>query len=118
MWDFVRYARGAGIMSQARGSAAGSIVSYLLGLTVIDPIRYGLLFERFLTRERKSMPDIDLDFADDRREEVIQYCRDKYGEDKVAQIIAFGTMAGAGRGARRGAGAGYPASRRWTGSPS
>jgi DNA polymerase III subunit alpha len=93
VWDFVRYARSVGIMSQARGSAAGSLVSYLLGLTVIDPIRYGLLFERFLTRERKSMPDIDLDFADDRREEVIQYCRDKYGEDKVAQIITFGTMA-------------------------
>src|SRR5437660_423560 len=92
VWDFVRYARSVGIMSQARGSAAGSIVSYLLGLTVIDPIQYGLLFERFLTRERKSMPDIDLDFADDRREEVIQYCRDKYGADKVAQIIAFGTM--------------------------
>ncbi len=93
VWDFVRYARSVGIMSQARGSAAGSIVSYLLGLTVIDPIRYGLLFERFLTRERKSMPDIDLDFADDRREEVIQYCRDKYGEERVAQIITFGTMA-------------------------
>jgi DNA polymerase-3 subunit alpha len=93
VWDFVRYARSVGIMSQARGSAAGSIVSYLLGLTVIDPIHYGLLFERFLTRERKSMPDIDLDFADDRREEVIQYCRDKYGEERVAQIITFGTMA-------------------------
>jgi DNA polymerase-3 subunit alpha len=91
--DFVRFARGRGIMSQARGSAAGSLVSYLLGLTVIDPLRYNLLFERFLNRERKSMPDIDLDFADDRREEVIQYCRDKYGADHVAQIIAFGTMA-------------------------
>src|SRR6185503_5001920 len=91
--DFVRFARSRGIMSQARGSAAGSVVSYLLGLTVIDPLRYNLLFERFLNRERKSMPDIDLDFADDRREEVIQYCRDKYGADHVAQIIAFGTMA-------------------------
>ncbi|MFN3651897.1 MAG: DNA polymerase III subunit alpha [Armatimonadota bacterium] len=91
--DFVRFARSRGIMSQARGSAAGSLISYLLGLTVIDPLRYGLLFERFLNRERKSMPDIDLDFADDRREEVIQYCRDKYGADHVAQIIAFGTMA-------------------------
>lgn len=91
--DFVRFARSAGIMSQARGSAAGSVVSFLLGLTVIDPLQYNLLFERFLTRERKSMPDIDLDFADDRREEVIQYCRDKYGKDHVAQIIAFGTMA-------------------------
>ncbi len=91
--DFVRFARSRGIMSQARGSAAGSLVSYLLGLTVIDPLRYNLLFERFLNRERKSMPDIDLDFADDRRDEVIQYCRDKYGADHVAQIIAFGTMA-------------------------
>jgi DNA polymerase-3 subunit alpha len=91
--DFVRFARSRGIMSQARGSAAGSLISYLLGLTVIDPLRYNLLFERFLNRERKSMPDIDLDFADDRREEVIQYCRDKYGADHVAQIIAFGTMA-------------------------
>jgi len=91
--DFVRFARSRGIMSQARGSAAGSLVAYLLGLTVIDPLRYNLLFERFLNRERKSMPDIDLDFADDRREEVIQYCRDKYGADHVAQIIAFGTMA-------------------------
>jgi DNA polymerase-3 subunit alpha len=93
VYDFVRFARSRGIMSQARGSAAGSIVSFLLGLTVIDPLRYNLLFERFLNRERKSMPDIDLDFADDRREEVIQYCRDKYGADHVAQIIAFGTMA-------------------------
>jgi DNA polymerase-3 subunit alpha len=91
--DFVRFARSQGIMSQARGSAAGSLVSYLLGLTVIDPLRYNLLFERFLNRERKSMPDIDLDFADDRRDEVIQYCRDRYGADHVAQIIAFGTMA-------------------------
>ncbi|MGV3720229.1 MAG: DNA polymerase III subunit alpha, partial [Actinomycetota bacterium] len=93
VYDFVRFARSRGIMSQARGSADGSLVSYLLGLTVIDPLRYNLLFERFLNRERKSMPDIDLDFADDRREEVIQYCRDKYGADHVAQIIAFGTMA-------------------------
>lgn len=100
--DFVRFARSQGIMSQARGSAAGSLVAYLLGLTVIDPLRYSLLFERFLSRERKSMPDIDLDFADDRRDEVIQYCRDKYGADHVAQIIAFGTMAA--KGAVRDAG--------------
>ena len=93
VWDFVRFARSRGIMSQARGSAAGSVVSYLLGLTTVDPLRYNLLFERFLNRDRQSMPDIDLDFADDRREEVIQYCRDKYGKDCVAQIIAFGTMA-------------------------
>lgn len=93
VWDCVRHARSKGIMAQARGSAAGSLVSYLLGLTVIDPIEYNLLFERFLTRERKSMPDIDLDFADDRRDEIIQYVKEKYGEDRVAQIIAFGTLA-------------------------
>jgi DNA polymerase-3 subunit alpha len=94
--DFVRFARGQQIVSQARGSAAGSIVSYLLGLTTIDPLRYSLMFERFLNPDRKSMPDIDLDFADDRREEVLQYCKDKYGEDHVAQIVAFGTMAAKG----------------------
>src|SRR5438067_805613 len=93
VWDFVRFAKSGGIMAQARGSAAGSLVSYLLGLTAIDPLAYDLTFERFLTRERKSMPDIDLDIADDRREEVIQYARDRYGEDRVAQILALGTLA-------------------------
>jgi DNA polymerase-3 subunit alpha len=93
VWDFVRFAHSQAIMAQARGSAAGSLVSYLLGLTVIDPLRYSLIFERFLTRERKSMPDIDLDIADDRRDEVIQYARQKYGEDRVAQILALGTLA-------------------------
>ncbi|MBI3909661.1 MAG: DNA polymerase III subunit alpha [Armatimonadetes bacterium] len=93
VWDFVRYARSVGIPAQGRGSVAGSLVSYLLGLTVIDPLRYHLIFERFLTRERKSLPDIDLDFADDRRDEVIDYVRRKYGEEHVAQIIAFGTLA-------------------------
>src|SRR5207237_4919853 len=103
VWDFVYFARSRGIMAQSRGSAAGSLVSYLLSLTVIDPLRYNLIFERFLTRERKSMPDIDLDIADDRREEVIQYARDKYGEDRVAQILALGTLAAraAGRDAGR-----------------
>lgn len=91
--DFTRFARSRGIMSQARGSAAGSIVAYLLGLTCIDPLRYNLMFERFLNPDRKSMPDIDLDFEDERRDEVLQYCKDKYGEDHVAQIITFGTMA-------------------------
>src|SRR5207253_650725 len=73
VWDFVNFARSRGIMAQARGSAAGSVVSYLLGLTAIDPLPYNLMFERFLNRDRKSMPDIDLDIQDDRREEVIQY---------------------------------------------
>ncbi len=93
VWDFVRFARSRGIMAQARGSAAGSLVTYLLGLTVVDPLRYHLMFERFLNRDRKSMPDIDVDITDDRREEVIQYVRDRYGEDHVAQIITFGTLA-------------------------
>lgn len=93
VWDFVNFARSRGIMAQARGSAAGSLVSYLLGLTAIDPMAYQLMFERFLNRDRKSMPDIDLDIQDDRREEVIQYARDKYGEDRVAQILALGTLA-------------------------
>lgn len=90
--DFVRYAHGRGIPARCRGSAAGSVVSYLLGITNVDPLRYGLLFERFLYMERITPPDIDLDFADYRREEVIQYCRDKYGPDHVAQIITFGTL--------------------------
>lgn len=92
--DFVNWAKNQGIVvGPGRGSAAGSFVSYLLGITNIDPIRYDLLFERFLNPERISMPDIDLDFADDRRDEVLNYVRHKYGEDHVAQIITFGTMA-------------------------
>lgn len=92
--DFVNWARSQGIVvGPGRGSAAGSFVSYLTGITNIDPIEYTLLFERFLNPERVSMPDVDMDFADDRRDEVIEYCRNKYGWDHVAQIITFGTMA-------------------------
>lgn len=90
--DFVRYARSCGISCGARGSAAGSLVTYLLEISKVDPIRYGLLFERFLNPERISPPDIDIDFDDDRRAEVIEYVRQKYGRDCVAQIITFGTM--------------------------
>jgi len=90
--DFIRYGRSKGIACVARGSAAGSIVTYLLEISNVDPIRYGLLFERFLNPERVNPPDIDIDFADDRRQEVIQYVRDKYGQDAVAQIVTFGTM--------------------------
>jgi len=93
VWDFVNYARGQDIRCLARGSAAGSLVSYSLGITNVDPLRYDLLFERFLNPERKSMPDIDMDFPDDRREEVIRYVAGKYGWDRVAQIVTFGTLA-------------------------
>ena len=90
--DFVRYGRSKGVTCVARGSAAGSIVTYLLEISNVDPIRYGLLFERFLNPERVNPPDIDIDFADDRRGDVIEYVREKYGRDSVAQIITFGTM--------------------------
>jgi len=90
--DFVRFGRNKGITCVARGSAAGSIVTYLLEISNVDPIRYGLLFERFLNPERVNPPDIDIDFADDRRADVIEYVREKYGRDSVAQIITFGTM--------------------------
>ena len=90
--DFIRYGRSQGIACVARGSAAGSIVTYLLEIANVDPIRYGLLFERFLNPERINPPDIDIDFADDRRADVIEYVRKKYGNDSVAQIITFGTM--------------------------
>jgi DNA polymerase-3 subunit alpha len=90
--DFVRYGREKGVACVARGSAAGSIVTYLLGISNVDPIRYGLLFERFLNPERVNPPDIDIDFADDRRADVIEYVRQKYGRDAVAQIVTFGTM--------------------------
>jgi DNA polymerase III subunit alpha len=90
--DFVQYGREKGITCVARGSAAGSLVTYLLEISNVDPIRYGLLFERFLNPERVNPPDIDIDFADDRRAEVIEYVREKYGRDAVAQIITFGTM--------------------------
>jgi DNA polymerase III subunit alpha len=90
--DFVQYGRSVGIACVARGSAAGSLVTYLLEIANVDPIRYELLFERFLNPERISPPDIDIDFADDRRAEVIEYTRRKYGRESVAQIITFGTM--------------------------
>ena len=90
--DFIRHGREKGISCVARGSAAGSIVTYLLDIANVDPIRYGLLFERFLNPERVNPPDIDIDFADDRRADVIEYVREKYGRDAVAQIITFGTM--------------------------
>ncbi|MHC1748806.1 MAG: DNA polymerase III subunit alpha [Cellulosilyticaceae bacterium] len=93
-WDFIRYAKEQGIpVGPGRGSAAGSIVAYTLEITNIDPIKYNLLFERFLNPERISMPDIDIDFCYERRQEVIDYVIEKYGEDRVAQIITFGTMA-------------------------
>lgn len=94
VWDFIKYAREQGIMvGPGRGSAAGSIVSYALGITSIDPLKYNLLFERFLNPERISMPDIDIDFCYERRQEVIDYVIRKYGKDRVSQIITFGTMA-------------------------
>ncbi len=92
--DLITWAKGQGIaVGPGRGSAAGSIISYVLGITDIDPLAYGLLFERFLNPERIQMPDIDMDFADTRRDEVLAYAKEKYGEDHVAQIITFGTMA-------------------------
>ena len=97
VWDFIRYARENGIaVGPGRGSAAGSIVAYTLGITNIDPIRYQLLFERFLNPERVSMPDIDIDFCFERRQEVIDYVVRKYGKDRVVQIVTFGTMAARG----------------------
>ncbi|MGO9611608.1 MAG: DNA polymerase III subunit alpha, partial [Dissulfurispiraceae bacterium] len=94
VWDFISYAKKKGIpVGPGRGSAAGSLVAYCLGVTEIDPIKYNLLFERFLNPERVSMPDIDVDFCKDRRSEVISYVSEKYGKDHVAQIITFGTMA-------------------------
>ena len=97
VWDYINYCREHGIaVGPGRGSAAGSIVSYCLKITNIDPIRYSLLFERFLNPERVSMPDIDVDFCFERRQEVIDYVCNKYGKDKVVQIVTFGTMAAKG----------------------
>ena len=97
VWDFIKYARDHGIaVGPGRGSAAGSIVAYTMGITNIDPIRYQLLFERFLNPERVSMPDIDVDFCFERRQEVIDYVVRKYGKDRVVQIVTFGTMAARG----------------------
>ncbi len=93
VWDFIHYAKQKGIpVGPGRGSAAGSLVSYVLGITDLDPLKYGLLFERFLNPERSGMPDIDIDFCFERRGEVIEYVTKKYGKDNVAQIITFGTM--------------------------
>jgi len=97
VWDFIRFAKSQGIaVGPGRGSAAGSIVSYCLKITNIDPIRYNLLFERFLNPERVSMPDIDIDFCFERRQEVIDYVGRKYGQEKVVQIVTFGTLAAKG----------------------
>ncbi|MFQ5960254.1 MAG: DNA polymerase III subunit alpha [Candidatus Methylomirabilales bacterium] len=93
VWDFIRFAKERGIsVGPGRGSAAGSLVAYALGITNIEPLHYGLLFERFLNPERISPPDMDIDFADDRRDEVIEYVAQKYGKENVAQIITFGTL--------------------------
>src|SRR5205823_10867692 len=93
VWDFVKYAKDSGIaVGPGRGSAAGSIVAYCLQITDIDPLRYDLLFERFLNPERVSMPDIDIDFSVRGRERVIRYVTEKYGKESVAQIVTFGKM--------------------------
>ena len=93
VWDFIRYAKSKNIpVGPGRGSAAGSLVSYAMSITDIDPLQYGLLFERFLNPERISMPDIDIDFCMNRRGEVIQYVTEKYGREQVAQIITFNTL--------------------------
>jgi DNA polymerase-3 subunit alpha len=91
--DFINWSKERGILVGCRGSAAGCLVSYVLGITNLDPLPYGLLFERFLNPDRVSTPDIDVDFPDKRRDEVMQYVTNKYGKDKVAQIITFGTLA-------------------------
>jgi len=97
VWDFINYAKANAIpVGPGRGSAAGSLVAYCLRITDLNPIKYGLLFERFLNPERISMPDIDIDFCMDKRDRVIQYVTGKYGSDHVAQIITFGTMAARG----------------------
>ena len=97
VWDFIRFARENGIaVGPGRGSAAGSLVSYTLKITNIDPLRYNLIFERFLNPERVTMPDIDIDFCVERRQEVIDYVSGKYGKDRVVQIVTFGTMAARG----------------------
>ncbi|MFC1512756.1 DNA polymerase III subunit alpha, partial [bacterium] len=93
VWDFIKYAKKNSIpVGPGRGSGAGSIVSYLLGITDVDPLKYGLIFERFLNPGRQTMPDLDIDFSDDGREKVIEYVRDKYGDRNVAQIVTFGSM--------------------------
>ena len=94
IWDFIKWGKDKGIVfGPGRGSAAGSIISYALKITELDPLKYDLLFERFLNPDRISMPDIDIDIQDSRRDEVIQYCVEKYGKDRVANIVTFGRMA-------------------------
>ncbi|KLD58852.1 hypothetical protein WP50_23060 [Lactiplantibacillus plantarum] len=94
VWDVMNFAHEAQITTgPGRGSAAGSLVAYALNITDVDPLKYDLLFERFLNAKRANMPDIDLDIPDNRREQVLNYVHDKYGHDRVAQIITFGTLA-------------------------
>ena len=113
VWDFIRYARDRGIpVGPGRGSAAGSLVAYCLRITDVDPLDYELLFERFLNPERVSLPDIDIDFCERRRGEVIEYVTQKYGRENVAQIITFGTLKAQGGGPRRRPGAGHAIRRR------
>ena len=109
VWDIISFVRKQQILFGVRGSAAASVVLYCLGITDIDPMRYNLVFERFLNFERKEMPDIDMDFQDDRRDEVLRYVIDRYGSDRVAQIITFGTLGpkGALRDVGRGLGMSY-----------
>ena len=93
VWDYVKFAKKSNIyVGPGRGSAGASLIAYCLGITDIDPIKYNLLFERFLNPERVSMPDIDIDFEHEKREEVINYCINKYGKKKVVPIITFGTL--------------------------
>lgn len=109
VWDFVKFAKDNDIVvGPGRGSAAGSLITYCLGITDLDPLKHGLIFERFLNPERVSMPDVDIDFADTRRDEVLEYVREKYGQDNVAQIITFGTMAARAAVRDVGRAMGYP----------
>lgn len=109
VWDFVRFAKDSGItVGPGRGSAAGSLITYCLNITELDPLKHGLIFERFLNPERISMPDIDIDFADNRRDEVLEYVKNKYGRENVAQIITFGTMAARAAVRDVGRAMGYP----------
>jgi len=106
VWDIVRHAREQGIRCQGRGSAANSLVAYVLGITPVDPLRYDLLFERFLSDQADTMPDIDIDFAADRRDEVIAYVYERYGADHAAMVCNVVTYQARQRGARRGPRAG------------
>ena len=119
VYDFIHYARTHGIpVGPGRGSGAGSLCAYCIGITGIDPIRYHLLFERFLNPERVAMPDFDIDFCYERRQEVIDYVVAKYGADHVAQIITFGTMAARGAIRDVGRALGDALRSRWTRWPS